>query len=129
MVRLQTTSQVRRHIPCRVRCPQRIRPGRRRIGCGQPTRHGLLIALAIFAFVLTPPPARSDSAAINVSHEIDADFGYVAGTTTRGDGIRARSIDEWNGHLKYILSPQISNDLMLRSAPAGYVQIGCRVLF
>ena len=67
----------------------------------------LLLALA-------PCPAVLAANPMSVSHELDVEYGYVGGTTTRGAGANAGDVDENSADVKYVISPQITKDLLLR---------------
>jgi opacity protein-like surface antigen len=59
-------------------------------------------------------PAAFGAGAMSVSQEIDAEYVYVGGANTRGAGLNVGSVDENSADLKYVFSPQITKDLLLR---------------
>jgi hypothetical protein len=68
----------------------------------------------LFGLPLAPPNAFSASPARSIAQEVDAGFGYVGGATTRGGGGNIGAVDEWTADLKYVLSPQITKNVLLR---------------
>jgi opacity protein-like surface antigen len=78
------------------------------------TFHLVLCAAVLAVLSFVSPRADSASHKIKVSQELNAEFGYVVGSTIRGGGARLNSVDEQNAHLKYILSPQVTKNLLLR---------------
>ncbi len=51
---------------------------------------------------------------MSISQELDAQYSYVGDAKTRGAGLNAGSIDEHSADIKYVISPQINKDLLLR---------------
>ena len=51
---------------------------------------------------------------MSVSQELDAQYSYVGDARTRGAGLNAGSIDEHSADIKYVISPQVNKDLLLR---------------
>jgi Domain of unknown function (DUF6268) len=51
---------------------------------------------------------------MSVSQELDAEYGYTGGATIRGGGVNVGSVNEQSADLKYVVSPQLSKDLLLR---------------
>ncbi|HVM60968.1 MAG TPA: DUF6268 family outer membrane beta-barrel protein [Verrucomicrobiae bacterium] len=51
---------------------------------------------------------------MNVSEELDAVYSYVGDANTRGAGLSHGEIDEHCSDLKYVISPQVNRDLLLR---------------
>jgi hypothetical protein len=70
-----------------------------------------LLFLAL-AFGSRTTSAVADS--MSVSQELDAEYVYVGGASTRGDGLNIGSVNENSADVKYVISSQITNDLMLR---------------
>jgi opacity protein-like surface antigen len=68
--------------------------------------------IVIFAVSLTP--AVLVDGAMTVSQEVDAQYVYVGGAGTRGAGLDLGSVDESSADVKYVISPQITKDLLLR---------------
>lgn len=71
--------------------------------------------LPMLLVVMLAVPTRSmadDSMA--VSHEFDVDLGYAGKAVTLQNGQQVGSIDGFNTDIKYVISPQITNDLLLR---------------
>jgi hypothetical protein len=50
----------------------------------------------------------------SVSQELDTEYGYTGGVTTRGGGVSVNSVDEQSADVRYVFSPQINKDLLLR---------------
>jgi hypothetical protein len=71
-------------------------------------------ALLLSALVASCCPAALGDGAVNFSQEVDAEYIYVGGATTRGAGLDVGSVDENSADLKYVLSPQLTKDLLLR---------------
>ena len=65
----------------------------------------LALASCVTIFAVSP---------MKVSQEIDAEYGYVGGTTTRGAGASIGDVDEHSADVKYVISPQLTKDLLLR---------------
>lgn len=73
------------------------------------------LAVAILlGSLLTPQTAQCGSPTMSIAQEVDAEFGYVGGATTRGGGANMGSVDELSTDLKYVFSPQLSRYLFLR---------------
>lgn len=71
--------------------------------------------LTAMLFVVLAAPARSMAAdSMAVSHELDAELGYAGRAVTLQDGQHIGSIDGLNTDVKYVVSPQITDDLLLR---------------
>jgi opacity protein-like surface antigen len=51
---------------------------------------------------------------MSVSEELDAQYSYVGDAKTRGAGLNNGSVDEHRADLKYVVSPQVNKDLLLR---------------
>src|ERR1019366_7814953 len=51
---------------------------------------------------------------MSISQELDAQYSYVGDAKTRGAGLDAGSIDEHSVDIKYVISPQVNRDLLLR---------------
>jgi opacity protein-like surface antigen len=51
---------------------------------------------------------------MSVSEELDAVYSYVGDANTRGAGLKHGEIDEQSSDLKYVVSPQVNRDLLLR---------------
>jgi hypothetical protein len=51
---------------------------------------------------------------MSVSQELDAQYGYVGDAKTRGAGLTAGWIDEHSADVKYVISPQVNKNLLLR---------------
>jgi hypothetical protein len=64
--------------------------------------------------LLVPCAAALAANSIDISQELDAQYGYVGDATTRGAGLNAGSVDEHNAYVKYVVSPQINKNLLLR---------------
>ena len=68
------------------------------------------ITVLLLFSVLTVGAADS----MNISHELDVNYGYVGGAGTRGGGLKVGDVDEHSADVKYVLSPQVTNNLLLR---------------
>jgi hypothetical protein len=71
-------------------------------------------ATILLGALLAPQSAQCGSAPITTVQEVDAEFGYVGGSTTTSDGRDIGSVDEWNAGLSYVISPQLNRRLFLR---------------
>ncbi len=72
---------------------------------------GLMLALA---GLLAPLAAVAAGNPMAVSEELDVQYTYMGGASTRGAGPHAGSISEHSARVKYVFSPQITKDLLLR---------------
>jgi opacity protein-like surface antigen len=59
-------------------------------------------------------PVAFGAGTMTISQEVNAEYVYVGGATTRGAGREVGSVDENNADIKYVVSPQITKDLLLR---------------
>ena len=76
-------------------------------------RYSLLLIALITAGLIPPaPPATADS--LSISHELDVGFGYSGGATTLQKEQHIGSVNELNSNVKYVISPQVTKDLLLR---------------
>src|SRR6266478_1554972 len=71
---------------------------------------GLVSVLAMLLTGATTWGANS----MSVSEELDVEYGYVGSTGTRGGGVNVGSVDEHSADLRFVVSPQLNNDLLLR---------------
>src|SRR5205085_1594291 len=51
---------------------------------------------------------------MDVSQELDVEYGYIGSAGTRGGGVNVGSVDEHSADLKYVVSPQLNKDLLFR---------------
>jgi opacity protein-like surface antigen len=51
---------------------------------------------------------------MSVAEELDAQYSYVAGAKAHGAGPNTGSVDEHSADVKYVVSPQVNKDLLLR---------------
>ena len=70
--------------------------------------------LGLLATVFAPCPQVLAANPMKVSQELDVDYGYVGGAATRGAGGNIGEIDEHSADVKYVISPQVTQDLLLR---------------
>jgi len=68
----------------------------------------ILIALAAIA----APALAADP--MSISEELDAMYSYVGNASTHGAGLKGGEVDEHYSDLKYVVSPQVNNNLLLR---------------
>lgn len=69
----------------------------------------------VAALVLAIPCATAwASTSMDVSQELDVQYSYVGGARTRGAGLNAGSVDENSADVKYVVSPQLTKNLLLR---------------
>ena len=73
-------------------------------------RPGLVATLAL----LLPCAATCAANPMSVSQELDTEYGYTGGVSTRGGGVNVGSVDEQSADVKYVVSPQLTKDLLLR---------------
>jgi len=71
------------------------------------TRRALLVSLAL---LLVSGTAAVAADSMSVSQELDTEYYYVAGAHTRGAG----DVDENAADVRYVVSPQVTNNLLLR---------------
>ncbi|MGD0015911.1 MAG: DUF6268 family outer membrane beta-barrel protein [Verrucomicrobiia bacterium] len=72
---------------------------------------GLVLAIAGLLAPLTAVAADNPMA---ISEELDAQYIYSGGGSTHGAGPHAGSISEHSADVKYVFSPQVTKDLLLR---------------
>jgi opacity protein-like surface antigen len=70
----------------------------------------IVVMMALFF----PYAAVLASNSMSVSQEFDAQYSYVGDAKTRGAGLSNGSIDEQCADVKYVISPQVTKDLLLR---------------
>ena len=68
-----------------------------------------LAMLAVLA-----PAAAFAANPMSVSEELDAVYGYVGDANTQGARLNHGEVDEQSSDLKYVVSPQVNKDLLLR---------------
>jgi hypothetical protein len=66
------------------------------------------------AGLLAPHAARAAGGSMAVSQELDAQYTYVGSASMRGAGPHVGSINEHSADVKYVYSPQVTKDLLLR---------------
>jgi len=71
---------------------------------------GLMLALLMLGSRARVFAANS----MGTAQELDAEYVYVGGASTHGAGLNIGSIDENSADIKYVISPQITKDLLLR---------------
>ncbi len=72
---------------------------------------GLVLALA---GLLTPHVVAAAGSSMSVSEELDVQYTYAGSAATRGAGPHVGSINEHSADVKYVFSPQVTKDLLLR---------------
>lgn len=70
--------------------------------------------ILVVAWLLTPRTAGAAGNSMAVSQELDAQYTYIAGAGTRGAGPGVGSVSEHSAGVKYVFSPQVTKDLLLR---------------
>jgi hypothetical protein len=70
----------------------------------------IVVALTLLMSSTTLWAANS----MSISQELDTEYGYTGGVNTRGGGVNIGSVDEHSADLKYVVSPQLNRDLLLR---------------
>ena len=73
-----------------------------------------MILVFLLASALALPPGVAAGAAIPVFQELDLELGVVGQGRSLRDNLHVAPISEQNTDLKYVLSPQVSKDLLLR---------------
>jgi Domain of unknown function (DUF6268) len=68
--------------------------------------------VAILA-VLVPWSAQAANP-MSISEELDAVYSYVGDANTRGANLKSGEVDEQSADVKYVVSPQVNKDLLLR---------------
>ena len=71
-------------------------------------------ALLLFALLLPLPTGAVAADSMAVSRELDMEYGFAGNTTTLQDGRRVGDVDEHSADVKFVVSPQVTNDLLLR---------------
>ncbi len=69
--------------------------------------------VATLALLLPCAPGLAANS-MSVSQELDTEYSYTGGVNIRGGGVNVGSVDEQSADLKYVVSPQVNNDLLLR---------------
>src|SRR5271170_469776 len=72
-------------------------------------KRGCLAVLAVLV-----PWAALAANPMSVSEELDAVYSYVGDAHTRGAGLTSGQVDEQSADVKYVVSPQVNKDLLLR---------------
>ena len=72
---------------------------------------GLILA---FAGLLAPHMTVAADNSMAISEELDAQYTYVGGAATRGAGPHVGSVSEHSADVKYVFSPQVTKDVLLR---------------
>jgi hypothetical protein len=75
-------------------------------------RFGLGVLLLSLMFGTGAAALAADS--MNISQELNANSFYVGGASTRGGGANVGSVDENSANVRYVVSPQITRDLLFR---------------
>jgi hypothetical protein len=78
------------------------------------TTHLTLWVGVLVAFSVASRNALSASSLMSASWEVDAESWYAGGARTRGGGGNIGSVDEWSTDLKWVISPQVTKNLLLR---------------
>ena len=63
---------------------------------------------------LVPATVTWAGNSMSTSQELVFEYGYVGGASTRGGGVDVGSIDEHSADFKYVISPQVNKNLLLR---------------
>mgnify|MGYP003334515510 CR=1 FL=1 len=66
------------------------------------------VALACCASLATAADSMS------ISQELDVNYLYVGGARTRGAGLNVGQVDENSADVRYVVSPQLTKDVLLR---------------
>jgi len=69
--------------------------------------------VAVLALLLTGATTWAANP-MSISEELDVEYGYFGSVGTRGGGVNVGSVDEHSADLKYVVSPQVTKDLLLR---------------
>lgn len=64
--------------------------------------------------LLLPCAVGLAAKSMSVSEELDVEYSYVGGAKTHGPGLNSGSVDEHSADVKYVISPQVNKDLLLR---------------
>ena len=70
--------------------------------------------LVLCGLLSLPLGTACAAGSMNISQELDAEYSYVGGVTTHAFGKDIGSVSEQYGDIKYVLSPQVTKDLLLR---------------
>jgi hypothetical protein len=68
----------------------------------------------VLVVLLAAPASSRAGESLGVSHELDVELGYASRGVTYQDGRNVGSIDELATDVKYVVSPQITNNFLLR---------------
>ena len=63
---------------------------------------------------LVPRSPEAERPSMAVSHELDVEYGFVGGASTHKGRTGYGGISEQNSDIKYVCSPQVTKDLLLR---------------
>jgi len=74
----------------------------------------ILFLTVLLVVILAAPISSMADNPMAVSHELDVELGYAGRAATHQDGQHVGSIDELNTDVKYVISPQITDNLLLR---------------
>jgi Domain of unknown function (DUF6268) len=72
------------------------------------------LPVLLLALSLALPAGMASAGSMAVSHELDVDLGLIGGATTLQNAQRVGSSRELDADVKYVISPQITNNLLLR---------------
>jgi hypothetical protein len=72
------------------------------------------LQIAAILTLLLPCTATWAANSMSVSEELDTEYSYTGGVTTRGGGVNVGPVNENSADLKYVISPQVNKDLLLR---------------
>ena len=70
--------------------------------------------VALLVMLSAAPTASLAAGSMAVSQELDVELGYAGGATTLQGVQRVGTVDELNMDVKYVISPQVTQDLLLR---------------
>jgi hypothetical protein len=73
-----------------------------------------LLPASLLAAALVMTAGVSTAGSMAISRELDVELGYAGGATTLQNDQRVGSVRELDADVKYVVSPQITNNLLLR---------------
>ena len=75
---------------------------------------GALVALALVAVFASAPTGQAATNRVVVAQELDAAYSFAGPAATFGNGQRIGSVTEHQADVRYVISPQLSRDILLR---------------
>ena len=77
-------------------------------------RQGALVLATLIVAWLVPATGRTANRSMAITQELDLEYSFGGGAATWQNGQPAGSVNEHHGDVKYVVSPQVTNNLLLR---------------